>query len=156
MGDRGPDGPCIISFPNLQKPKELRTIAELLNGAADYIDECALKERKAFDRSEAERKMLLQRNIEWREKYNKLHEDYMAIGNRLAEYETGKKGTIWKDAKKDPPKNMGEVVIWSETGLDIGYYTEKFGWIRKDGIPLEVKYWSQLSEPVVFKTPKGE
>lgn len=62
---------------------------------------------------------------------------------------------IWKDAKKDPPKNMKDVAVWSETGLDIGYYTEKFGWIRKDGIVIKAKYWRELSEPDVSEA-KGE
>lgn len=62
---------------------------------------------------------------------------------------------IWKDAKKDPPKNMKEVAIYSETGLDIGYYTEKFGWVRKDGIVIKAKYWRELSEPDVSEA-KGE
>ena len=62
---------------------------------------------------------------------------------------------IWKDAKKAPPKNTKDVVVWSETGFDIGYYTEKYGWVRKDGIVFKVKYWRELSEPDVFET-KGE
>ena len=63
--------------------------------------------------------------------------------------------TIWKDAKKDPPKNIKDVAVWSETGLDIGYYTEKFGWVRKDGIVIKAKYWRELSEPDVSEA-KGE
>ena len=68
----------------------------------------------------------------------------------------GETKTLWHDAKENPPKNSRDVLIWSETGADIGYYGDTMGWIRKDGVIIDVKFWSEFSEPVVPKTVAKE
>ena len=68
----------------------------------------------------------------------------------------GETKTLWHDAKENPPKNSRDVLIWSETGADVGYYGDTMGWIRKDGVIIDVKFWSEFSEPVVPKTVAKE
>lgn len=91
----------------------------------------------------------------WRDEYDFLRDRYLEAKEQIKKLEEEATEIIWKDAKKDPPKNSKDVVVWSETGLDIGYYTENYGWVRKNGIVFKAKYWRELSEPDVSET-KGE
>ena len=117
------------------------------------INEELANENDRLREREAELKALLCDEIQKRfELIKLLAESEIVIKEPEVESEEAR---IWKDAKKDPPKNMKEVAIYSETGLDIGYYTEKFGWVRKDGIVIKAKYWRELSEPDASEA-KGE
>lgn len=87
----------------------------------------------------------------WRDEYDFLRDRYLEAMKQIEklekELEREEVETIWRDAKKDPPENSRDVLIWSETGPDVGYYDVTVGWLRKDGVIIDVRLWSEFSEP---------